>query len=627
MGETQNQLTIRLFGVPEIRIAGTLLPLHHQKAQALLYYLAASGRSSTRDYLAALLWSEALDGNARHSLRSSLYHVRQALHRYSLDDTLIGESEHISLKLAETSCDVTVFQQLIADGSEQALMAASKLYHGPFLQGFAVTDAPLFEEWQRFESDTLTQAYLNALRQLALWTEEREEWQQAIGYRQQLVQHEPLAEEMQQRLITLYLHTGAIGQALRQYYTFEAELQHELGIVPALETQALIANLLTPKKITSTHAPARRIQHHAEEMPLVGRDVLLDKLLTISQEVSSGRGSTILIQGEDGSGRSRIISELATLLDTNHAHWLILQGSCSPFDDLLSYGPFLEAFQQAVPGDLSHLLAEEHATDAGKQKRFLWGVLQALQMLTRETSVLLTIDDLQWANSPTHHLFGFLATRLRHLPVLLVGTVQQAEAIPALQRLTTLGRRHGDVHLFSLLPLLDEHVRELISRLGIETDSDTWAASAFTMWLAEKSGGSPFILGEIIAQLQAEHILLPHGSSQRLDIGRWRRWRATFTLPETVHDLVTWRLTNLSTQAHKVLDILAVANLPLPFDLLRNFPGVQDPELFTTLEELETRGLVVETGNELLMLSHHLVYETLLFALSQLRRQDIHAIV
>src|SRR5260221_11916789 len=85
------QLTIRLLGAPDARIAGVPLALHKQKARALLYYLAATGRSLTRDHLASLLWSESPDSNARHSLRSSLYHIRHALHTQGADQALVGE--------------------------------------------------------------------------------------------------------------------------------------------------------------------------------------------------------------------------------------------------------------------------------------------------------------------------------------------------------------------------------------------------------------------------------------------------------------------------------------------------------------------------------------------------------
>src|SRR5205823_3666299 len=133
-------------------------------------------------------------------------------------------------------------------------------------------------------------------------------------------------------------------------------------------------------------------------------------------------------------GRSRLLNELAAILQPGQPSWMILQGSCSPFDDLLSYGPFLEAFQNADLGDLIDLPIQVRETDAGEQSRFLWSILQALRILTRTAPLLLSIDDLQSANSPTLHLFCFLATRLRNLPVMLVGTVQRAEAIPALQR-------------------------------------------------------------------------------------------------------------------------------------------------------------------------------------------------
>ena len=74
--------------------------------------------------------------------------------------------------------------------------------------------------------------------------------------------------------------------------------------------------------------------------------------------------------------------------------------------------------------------------------------------MSHNAPLLLFIDDLQWANSSTLNFFGFLSMRLHHLPVMLVGTVQHADAIPALQRLITLGRRRHELrsafaHTFS----------------------------------------------------------------------------------------------------------------------------------------------------------------------------------
>ncbi len=259
-----------------------------------------------------------------------------------------------------------------------------------------------------------------------------------------------------------------------------------------------------------------------------------------------------------------------------------------------SYGPFLEAFQQADLGDVSDLLSESTLLDPEEQGRFLCRVLQALRTLTHAAPLLLTIDDLQWANSATLHLFGFLATRLDNLPVMLVGTVQRAEALPALQRLIIYGRHRDDVHLVSLSPLTVEDVTRLIQSLGISPAS----ATTFAEWVYERSGGSPFILKEMLAQLQAEAILTPVNTTLRLDVGRWLRRRTTLPLPETTHELVSWRLANLSPQARLLLDLLAVANQALSFALLRQFLEVQDEQLLPTIEDLVVNGLVVEVAHD-----------------------------
>src|SRR6266404_8639052 len=115
MADATVKLTIHLFGAPEARLAGAPLVLHNHKARALLYYLAATGRPHTRDHLATLLWSESPDSNARHSLRSSLYHIRHALHTQGADQALVGDGDLVSLELEYDACDLTHFRQLLVE--------------------------------------------------------------------------------------------------------------------------------------------------------------------------------------------------------------------------------------------------------------------------------------------------------------------------------------------------------------------------------------------------------------------------------------------------------------------------------------------------------------------------------
>ena len=100
-------LRISLLGRLEIESDGrTLADLQAVKARALLAYLAATGRTHSRQALAALLWSDVLDSSARHSLRSALVQVRQAL-----GDYVEATRQTIGLNAAKTIwVDVQIFE-------------------------------------------------------------------------------------------------------------------------------------------------------------------------------------------------------------------------------------------------------------------------------------------------------------------------------------------------------------------------------------------------------------------------------------------------------------------------------------------------------------------------------------
>lgn len=620
MMKTAPPLTIRLFGAPEIEAHGAPLAIKNQKARALLFYLALTGQPHTRSHVATLLWSEFPADNARRSLRTTLFQLRRALEAAQLSQALTAERDLLRLHLEGRACDVSHFRRLLAEGSEPALTEAATLYRGPLLEGFTLPDAPVFDEWLRLEEEKFAQAYVSALRQLVSGAETQQNWTEAIGYLQRLVQTDPLAEEAQQQLIGLYLKTGAITQALRQYQQFEVALQDHLGLTPTPETRALFQEGLrrhqAPAPAASRPPEERRSQ---SDLPFVGRDDLLAGLRHLSREVEAGRGSTVLLQGEGGIGKTRLLHEVLAGLTAAPSPWLIMRGTCSPFDDLISYGPFLEAFQNSALGDLTELLLSPTDDAPAARDQFVYRILQTLRRLSQNAPLVLAIDDLQWANSSTLNLFGLLATRLHQLPLLLIGTVQRAEAIPALQRLVTMGRRHGQLQLFSLAPLTTPAVSALLQSLAVSPA----AIPALAAWLQERSDGNPFVLGEMIAQLQADGILSPAGPYRQLDPGRWLRWRAAYTLPETTHDLVSWRLKNLSPEAYALLEVLAVAGQPLPFALLADFPTLLT-DLLPVIDDLLTRRLLVETSDALFTLTHYLLREILLQRLSQVRRRVIH---
>jgi DNA-binding SARP family transcriptional activator/predicted ATPase len=611
------RLTLRLLGAPEIQVRHEAPALRNQKARALLFYLALTGQPHTRSHLATLLWSEYPSENGRRSLRSVLFQLRRALRAVDPEQAVVAEGDLLHLATGQINCDVTKFCRLIAKNDPASLTQAVALYRGPLLEGFTLPDAPLFDEWLRLEEEKLAQAYLAALKRLADTAAAQQNWAESLAYLQRLVQTDPLAEEAQQQLIGRYLQQGDVNKALRQYRQFAAELQEKLGVSPTPATESLYQEALRRRQ-TGPFSPTAVFP-----LPFVGRDELLARLLTLSRHVISGRGHTIILQGDGGLGKTRLLHEFLERLGQDRAggqEWLRLQAVCSPFDDLISYGPFLEAFQETPRGDLTdQLLAAKEDLPAGRDQ-FIYRILQTVRRLSRQSPLVLAIDDLQWANRSTLNLFGLLATRLHHLPLLLLGTAQRPETIPALQRLITVERRHGRLDLLTLAPLTETAVIHLLQNLAIQPD----AIPPLCKWLQERAGGNPFVLDEMLAQLRADEILVPVAAQWQLDPGRWLRWRTSFTLPETSGDLVAWRLRHLSVMAHTLLEILAVAGQPLPFALLSDWPDFTGEELLPLIDDLLTRGLLLESEPEAFALAHDLLRQTILQRLTHVRRRQLH---
>jgi DNA-binding SARP family transcriptional activator len=617
-----NRLRILVLGTPEIIVSRIPIYLNHQKAQALLYYLAATGRQFTREHLAALLWTEASESGALHSLRSSLYHLRQGLRSSGIESVLFSEGDWLGLQSGFYECDLSEFSQLAAANDQSALVKAVSLYRGPLLQGFSMSDASAFDGWLQGEETHQARVFMEALSRLAGWAEERQEWPAAIDTLQRLWEIDPLDDAVVQRLMRACLNQGEIGLALRHYRRFEALLRQQLSLEPSADTRTLLYDALRQQRssISTPVAAALAAPSGPVLLPLTGRERLLDQLIDISRSIQTGRGSTVLIEGEAGIGKTRLIDEFTSRLLVGQAPWRLLQGACSPFDELLSYGPFLEAFATASAGEPTDLPVELDPSLPDTRGRFSWRVLQTIRSLTHNLPLLLIIEDLQWANSSSLNLFGFLSMRLQRLPVLLVGSVQHADSIPALQRLVALGRRHGDLHLLPLTPLNQDGIISILRASSVEPASMELLAE----WLYMRSTGSPFLLTEILAQLRKEGLLQVFQDGWRLDISRWWQWRRTFELPETTHDLVAWRLADLSQESRHLLDVLAVAGQPLGAAVLSSMPGFTFDHFNSLLADLSGRRLLMEMPGGRLTLPHHLLRETLLHRLSSLQQRAIH---
>ncbi len=156
-------LRLRLLGGFEARIGSKALALP-RKGEALLAYLAlAPATTHSRSKLAALLWGDTGDDDARNNLRQVLFRMRRVFGRTSNVLTLSGEL--VGLDRRAVRSDVATFRRLVADGSDEALRSATELCAGHLLDGFDLGE-PAFEEWLASERERLQELAIGALLKL-----------------------------------------------------------------------------------------------------------------------------------------------------------------------------------------------------------------------------------------------------------------------------------------------------------------------------------------------------------------------------------------------------------------------------------------------------------------------------
>src|SRR6476469_603974 len=127
---------------------------------ALLALLAVEHpRPLSRDSLVASLWPESDAGDARHHLRDSLYLLRSALG----DDSVLSTGDDLRLNPARLTCDLWECEAALARADPEGAVG---VYHGPFLNGFHLSDAEGFEHWADGERSRLARRYSEALEQL-----------------------------------------------------------------------------------------------------------------------------------------------------------------------------------------------------------------------------------------------------------------------------------------------------------------------------------------------------------------------------------------------------------------------------------------------------------------------------
>jgi DNA-binding SARP family transcriptional activator len=610
-------LAIRLFGALDLRLGEAALPpLDSARAESLLAYLLLHREApQARQRLAFLLWPDSTEAQARTNLRHLLHQLRRALP--VLDHYLDVTPRTLQWRAAAPYwLDVAAFDAAIAraerataDSGLAALQEAVELYQGDLLAG-------CYEEWLLGERERLLQRYLAAVARLAELLAARGDYAGAIAYAERLRRHDPLREETYRLLMRLHDAGGDRARALRVYHACAALLERELGVEPSAATRAAYEALLPPRR--DAGRPATR----PVGPPFVGRADERARLAALWRAAERGRAQFVLVSGEPGIGKTRLVEELRTWCAQRGA--LTAGARAYAAEGALAYGPVVAWLRSEALGrhlarldrphlaELARLLPELLAAQpaltrpeplpADEQRQRLFDAIRRALLAPGEP-LLLVADDLHWYDRETLQFLHYLLRAAPTARLLVAATARREELVgrqPLLQFLAGL-RVLEQCAEIDLARLTQDETAALAARLAGEPLAETGAAHLYAA-----TEGNPLFVVEAVR------------AGWRGDAGA-RSW-----LTPKVQAVIEARLTQLSAPARALVGVAATIGREFTAEVLARASEADEMTFVRGLDELWQRRLVREQGRDAYDFSHGTIREVAYRALSPMQRRQHH---
>lgn len=368
----------------------------------------------------------------------------------------------------------------------------------------------------------------------------------------------------------------------------------------------------------------------------VGRGPELARLRRCWHKAQSGARQLVLVTGEAGIGKSRLVVELARLANRDGA--VVVFGR-SAGDTAAELGPFVEAMRglvatgladaETLDPELAGLLPDRWSNQAGATEPgvglgTLFEAIGALfDRLSADQPMVVVLDDLHAADQATLQLVRYLIGRTSGVGLLVLGTYRDTDVARNHPLAQALGefRRDRAVERLALRGLSTEEVVALVAaRTGPSHDDEV---ERLATGLADSAAGSPFFIEEILRHLTESGALVREDGRWRVEVGLLDR----ASIPEGVRELIGRRLSRLSPAANHVLAAASVLGREVTFDVLRRMVDMSDEVVMVAVDEAQAGDILVErrTGaGSHLTFSHSLVRETLYRELALPDRQRLH---
>jgi DNA-binding NarL/FixJ family response regulator len=376
---------------------------------------------------------------------------------------------------------------------------------------------------------------------------------------------------------------------------------------------------------------------------LVGRAQEMEALERALRAAQGGAGQCIVITGDAGVGKSRLLAEIGRRAGAER--FLTLEGYCFEQDVSFPYAPLVDALRtyltqrtahrapseirealgplapeivKLVP-ELALVLPDLRATSAldpeAEKHRLFESLTQFLLQLAATQPLLIILEDLHWSDQSSLDFLQAFARRLAACPIVLLLSYRREEAPRALNHLLAQFDREHLAREITLDPLTRADVDAMLRAIF---DLPRPVKAELLDLLHSRTEGNPFFIEEVLKALIA-------GGEIYYTEGRWdRRSIGELHVPRSVRDAVQRRMEHLGEVEGDVLTLAAVAGRRFGFALLREANGMDELELLQVVKQLIAAQLVVEESADRFAFRHALTHEAVYATLLRRERQALH---
>lgn len=522
-------LQISLLGELAASYDGTLLDLGGRRQRAVLaVLLLARGEVVPAERIADAVWGERAPGDAVSALQSYVSHLRRSLQPGTPARTrsavIVREGPGYAVRQPREAVDAWRFEALLRQADETTrpdhvvslLQEALDLWKGPALVDY------VDEPWAAAEIARLTELRSVARERLLAARLEIAEPALLVPELETMVGEEPLREERWRLLVLALYRAQRQADALATLRRARTSLAEELGVDPGpalreLEAEVLAQSpsLVVPRQ-RAEHAPGRpSAAPMSEQGGLVERDRELAALTGALDAIAEGRHGLLLIEGDAGIGKTRLLGEARRLAAERSVRVLSSRGS--QLESAFAFGIVRQLFEPEIadPTRREELLRgaaagaagvfdfAAGAAEDGRAEGFsaLHGLYWLAVNLSAEGPLMLAVDDAQWCDGASLRFLAYLARRLTAVPVLVAATVRTSGEGPNEEDLLAELALEPDALVLRPTALSMQATAELVER-----QLDEQPAQLFTAACHQTTSGNPLLLSQLLRALAADGV-------------------------------------------------------------------------------------------------------------------------